>query len=141
MRILNMGSGGDLGGRTNSLRRLKRLNILFKLPYNTQWGQNLMIIGSDALLGAWVVEKGQRLMPRQEGDVLVWEVSISVSERFETEYNYVVVDDRFRGLRRESGARRVLSLPEGLSNGATVEVHDLWQVTSSLPVSHLLPCQ
>ncbi|XP_024395916.1 4-alpha-glucanotransferase DPE2 [Physcomitrium patens] len=122
-----MGSGGDLGGRTNSLRRLKRLNILFKLPYNTQWGQNLMIIGSDALLGAWVVEKGQRLMPRQEGDVLVWEVSISVSERFETEYNYVVVDDRFRGLRRESGARRVLSLPEGLSNGATVEVHDLWQ--------------
>ncbi|KAG0604636.1 hypothetical protein M758_10G186000 [Ceratodon purpureus] len=124
-----MGSGGDLG-RTGSMRRFKRVNVRFKLPYMTHWGQTLMIVGSDALLGAGVVEKGQSMTPHQEGDVLVWQVSISVPEHFETEYNYVVVDDRFHVLRHESGAQRVLKFPDGLPNGATVEVHDLWQDSS-----------
>jgi len=125
-----MGSGGDLG-RTGSMRRFKRVNIRFKLPYHTHWGQNLVLIGSDALLGAWAVEKGQSMTPHQEGDVLVWQVSISVPDHFQSEYNYVVVDDRFHVLRRESGAPRALKFPDGLPNGATVEVHDLWQVTTS----------
>ena len=81
-----MGSGGDLG-RSGSMRRFKRVNVRFKLPYMTHWGQNLMIVGSDALLGAWIVEKGQSMTAHHEGDVLVWQVSISVPEHFETEYN------------------------------------------------------
>ena len=124
---LEMGSGGDLG-RLGSMRRFKRVNVRFKLPYMTHWGQNLIIVGSDALLGAWNVEKGQSMTPHHEGDILVWQVSISVPEHFKTEYNYLVVDDRFHVLRRESGAPRVLEIPDGLPNGATVEVHDLWQV-------------
>jgi hypothetical protein len=104
----------------------------------THWGQNLMIVGSDALLGAGIVNKGQSMTPHQEGNVLVWQVSISVPEHFESEYNYLVVDDRFHVLRRESGAPRVLKFPDGLANGATVEVHDLWQVsTSSFDISVL----
>jgi 4-alpha-glucanotransferase len=121
-----MGSGGDLG-RTGSMRRIKRVNIRFKLPYHTLWGQNLMVIGSDALLGAWTVEKGQSMMPHQDGNVLIWQVSISVPDHYQTEYNYVVVDDRFHVLRRESGAPRVLKFPDELPNGSTVEIHDLWQ--------------
>lgn len=124
-----MGSGGDLG-RSGSVRRLKRVNVQFKLPYHTHWGQNLLLTGSDALLGAWAVEKGQSMTPYHEGDVLVWQVSVTVYDHFETEYNYLVVDDRFHVLRRESGAPRVLKFPDGLPNGATVEVHDLWQVTT-----------
>ena len=126
-----MGSGGDLG-RSGSLRKFKRVNVRFKLPYNTVWGQNLMILGSDPLLGTWAVKQGQWMTPHHEGDLLLWQVLVSVPEHFESEYSYCLVDEKLNVLKWEAGNRRVLTLPEGLLSDATVEIHDLWQVCGLL---------
>lgn len=122
-----MGSGGDLG-RAGSVRKCKRVNVHFKIPYTTRWGQSLVIIGSDALLGAWAVKEGVKMTPLQEGDILFWQIVLPVPEHFDTEYNYCVVDENLDTVRRESGSVRALTIPEGLPQGANVEAHDFWQV-------------
>lgn len=122
-----MGSGGDLG-RAGSVRKCKRVNVHFKIPYTTHWGQSLVIIGSDALLGAWAVKEGVKMTPLEEGDILFWQIVLSVPEHFDTEYSYCVVDENSDMVRRESGSVRTLTVPEGLPQGANVEAHDFWQV-------------
>ncbi|KAG6552731.1 hypothetical protein Mapa_005678 [Marchantia paleacea] len=126
-----MGSGRDIGVRAPQFRRVKKINIRFRIPYYTQWGQNLMISGSDALLGNWTVAQGQWMTPRHEGESLVWQALISVPDHFETHYKYCLVDDKFNVIKWESGSRRFLALPQGIEDGATVDVHDSWQVGTS----------
>ena len=130
-----MGSGGDLG-RAGSVRKCKRVNVHFKIPYTTVWGQSLVIIGSDALLGAWAVKEGVKMTPLQEGDILFWQIVLSVPEHFDTEYSYCVVDENLDTVRRESGSVRTLTIPEGLPQGANVEAHDFWQVHDILFYPH-----
>lgn len=122
-----MGSGGDLG-RGGSVRKCKRVNVHFKIPYTTRWGQSLVIIGSDPLLGAWAVKEGVQMTPLQEGDILFWQIVMPVPDHFDTEYSYCVVDENLDTVRRESGSVRSLTIPEGLPQGANVEAHDFWQV-------------
>ena len=107
----------------------KSVTVRFRLPYFTQWGQSLLVCGSDPLIGAWNVKKGLLLSPVREGDDLIWSGTISVRNGFETEYIYYVVDDEKTVLRWEMGSNRLVLL-EGIQNGSLVELHDLWQVYS-----------
>ncbi|CAM6114987.1 unnamed protein product [Calypogeia fissa] len=126
-----MGSGRDMGARPPQYRRARRINVRFRVPYYTQWGQNLMLSGSDPLLGNWTLSQGQWMTPHHEGDSLVWQAQISVPDHFETHYKYCLADENKNLLKWESGGRRFLALPEGLADGSTVDVHDLWQDGSS----------
>lgn len=76
------------------------------------------------------MKQGQWMTPHHEGDLLLWQVLVTVPEHFETEYSYCLVDEKLNVLKWEAGNRRVLTLPEGLPSDATVEIHDLWQVCS-----------
>ncbi|XP_022154471.1 4-alpha-glucanotransferase DPE2 [Momordica charantia] len=105
----------------------KSVNVRFRLPYYTQWGQSLIVCGSEPLIGSWNVKKGLLLSPVHQGDELIWCGSIAVASGFGCEYNYYVVDDNRNVLRWEKGNRRELILPQGLQGGEVVELRDLWQ--------------
>lgn len=107
---------------------MKSVKVSFRLPYYTQWGQSLLVCGSEPVLGSWNVKKGLLLSPVNQGVELIWMGSVAVPSGFECEYNYYVVDDDKNILRWEMGKRRKLLLSEGILDGEVVECHDLWQV-------------
>lgn len=102
--------------------------VSFKIPYYTHWGQNLLVCGSEPVLGSWNVKKGLQLRPSHQGDELIWSGNLPVPAGFYCEYSYYVVDDAKNVLRSEAGKKRKLILPNGVQNGQLVELHDLWQV-------------
>ncbi|XP_010315588.2 4-alpha-glucanotransferase DPE2 isoform X3 [Solanum lycopersicum] len=109
---------------------LKSRKVSFRIPYYTQWGQNVLICGSDRLLGSWNVKKGLLLKPSHQGEELIWSGSIPVPPGYQSEYSYYVVDDRRNILRWEVGKKRKLLLPDGFQDGQSLELHDLWQTGS-----------
>lgn len=117
---------------------LKSRKVSFRIPYYTQWGQNVLICGSDRLLGSWNVKKGLLLKPSHQGEELIWSGSIPVPPGYQSEYSYYVVDDRRNILRWEVGKKRKLLLPDGFQDGQSLELHDLWQVLILLPLFLIL---
>lgn len=109
---------------------MKSVNVSFRLPYYTQWGQSLLVCGSESVLGSWNVKKGFLLSPVTEGVELIWCGKLSVPCGFECEYSYYVVDDNKEVLRWEIGKKRKLVLPVVIQDGEVVELRDLWQAGS-----------
>lgn len=114
------------------IKSLSSVTLVFRLPYYTQWGQSLLVCGSEPVLGSWNVKQGLPLGPSHEGDELIWCGKVAVSVGFSCEYGYYVVDDGRNVLRSEAGKKRRLTLPDGVREGAVVEIHDLWQVQFDL---------
>ncbi|KAJ0978933.1 hypothetical protein J5N97_014407 [Dioscorea zingiberensis] len=111
-------------------KSLNAVTLIFKLPYYTQWGQSLLISGSEPVLGNWNVKKGLALSPFHQGEELIWCGIISVAKGFRCEYSYYLVDDNRNILRWEAGKKRKFELPEGVQEGGLVEIHDLWKTAS-----------
>ncbi|MQL94315.1 hypothetical protein Taro_026964, partial [Colocasia esculenta] len=107
---------------------LETVTLVFRIPYYTQWGQSLLVSGSEPVLGSWNVKHGLLLSPMHQGEELVWCGKLSVASGFKCEYIYYVVDDDRNILRWEAGRRRKLVLPEAIQEGEMLETHDLWQV-------------
>ena len=104
--------------------------ISFRIPYFTHWGQQILVCGSERVLGSWDVKKGLLLRPAHHGDDLIWSGSLSVPAGFTCEYSYYVVDDKKNVIRWEAGKKRKMSLPDSAQHGQLLELHDLWQVTN-----------
>jgi len=104
------------------------VTLLFKLPYYTQWGQSLLIAGSEPALGSWNVKQGLSLSPVHQDNELIWCGKVSVAAAFTCEYKYYVVDDNKNVLRWEAGENRKLVLPDGVQEGDIIEIRDWWQV-------------
>lgn len=117
----------NLGSKKSSL---SSVILNFRLPYYTQWGQSLLICGSEPVLGAGNVKHGLGLIPFYEGEELIWHGKISVPIGFQCDYCYYLVDDNRNILRWEAGKKRKVFLPEGIKEGEEVEIHDLWQAAS-----------
>ncbi|KAF9679489.1 hypothetical protein SADUNF_Sadunf06G0020200 [Salix dunnii] len=119
----------DLGLFTGT-KIVALVNVSFRLPYYTHWGQRLLVCGSEPVLGSWDVKKGLLLSPVHQGEELIWCGSVAVPSEFSCEYSYYVVDDEKSVLRPEMGKKHKLVLPEGINGGENVELHDLWQKSS-----------
>ncbi|KAL5994695.1 4-alpha-glucanotransferase dpe2 [Asimina triloba] len=117
-------------GLVSGKKSLKSVSLAFRLPYFTQWGQSILVSGSEPVLGSWNVKQGLLLSPTHQGGELVWSGRIAVPITFGCEYSYYLVGDDRNVLRWEAGQRRRLILPEGIQEGAVVELHDLWQTAS-----------
>lgn len=115
-------------GLLSGTKNLKFVTVSFRIPYYTQWGQYLLVCGSEPVLGSWNVKKGLLLSPYHQDGELIWSGSIPVPAEFKCEYSYYVVDDDRNVLRWELGNKRKLVLPDGAQSGHLVELHDLWQV-------------
>ncbi|PIA53200.1 hypothetical protein AQUCO_00900054v1 [Aquilegia coerulea] len=115
---------------TSEKKSMKMLNLSFRIPYFTQWGQSLLVSGSEPLLGSWNVMQGLALSPFFEGEQLIWSGKVSVPSGFKCEYSYYLVDDNRNVLRWEAGMKRKVLLPDTIQDGEVVEVHDLWQTAA-----------
>ncbi|XP_059668275.1 4-alpha-glucanotransferase DPE2 isoform X2 [Cornus florida] len=111
-------------------KSMKSVNVSFRIPYYTHWGQSLLVCGSEPVLGSWNVKKGVLLSPFHQGDELIWCGSVAVPAGFGCEYSFYVVDDDRNVLRSEIGKKRKLWLPDGVQDGEVVELRDLWQTGS-----------
>ena len=84
------------------------MQLTFKIHYETQWGQQLVIIGSIPELGNHSLSKALRLQYLGDG---FWGASIKVSDTYSNiDYQYVLVDDNNTILQREWGGLRHLNL-------------------------------
>lgn len=107
----------------------KPVSVSFRIPYYTQWGQSLVVCGSEPVLGSWNVKRGLLLSPVHQGDELIWFGTISVAKGFGScEYSYYVVDGDRNVLRWEMGNKRQLLLPHTIQSGDVLHFHDFWQV-------------
>lgn len=109
-------------------KSVKSVKVSFRIPYFTEWGQSLLVCGSQPVLGSWNVKKGVLLSPSHQGDELIWAGTLTVPAGFDSEYSYYVVNDKRTVLRWEAGKKRKLVLPNEVQDGEVVELHDLWQV-------------
>ena len=109
-----------------------RVTLLFRVPYMTQWGQNLVVVGAGERLGEWEARAGPWMGCSFEGETLVWTVILSVPWTPAIEYKYAVVDEQVEVVRQESQPRRV-TLPggEGVRAGGLVVLRDTWRDPSS----------
>ncbi|XP_068659534.1 4-alpha-glucanotransferase DPE2 [Aristolochia californica] len=119
-----------MDGPVSQKKSLKMVNLSFRLPYYTQWGQSILVSGSEPLLGSWNVKKGFLLSPFHQGQELIWCGRIAVPKGFHCEYSYYLVDGDLNVLRWEAGKKRKISLPEGIQGEEVLELHDLWQTAS-----------
>lgn len=117
-------------GPTSGKKSLNTVTLLFKLPYYTQWGQSLLITGSEPALGSWNVKQGLSLSPVHQDNELIWCGKVSVAAAFTCKYKYYVVDDNKNVLRWEAGENRKLVLPSGVQEGDIIEIRDWWQDAS-----------
>ncbi|KAK1292418.1 4-alpha-glucanotransferase DPE2 [Acorus calamus] len=117
-------------GLVSGKKSLKTVTLIFKVPYYTQWGQSMLISGSELVLGSWNVRRGLVLSPFHEGNELIWCGRVSVPIGFSCEYSYHLVDDDRNILRSEGGKKRKLVLPEGIEEGHSMLLYDLWQTAS-----------
>ncbi|KAL5707700.1 4-alpha-glucanotransferase [Ranunculus cassubicifolius] len=108
----------------------RMVNLRFRIPYYTQWGQSLLVCGSEPLLGSWNVKKGVVLSPFLEEEKLIWSGKVSVPSGFECEYGYYLVDDNKNVLRWEDGKKRKVVVPDVCRDGEVLELHDLWQTAA-----------
>jgi 4-alpha-glucanotransferase len=121
-------------GLFSEIKSVKSVNVSFRIPYYTNWGQSIVVCGSEALLGSWNLKKGLLLKPFHQGDELIWGGKLNVPVGFGCEYSYYVVDDHRNVIRSEAGRKRKLLIPDGVEDRQVVELHDLWQAGSdSLP--------
>ena len=79
-----------------------RVTLLFRVPYMTQWGQNLVVVGAGERLGEWKARAGPWMGCSFEGETLVWTVILSVPWTPAIEYKYAVVDEQVEVVRQES---------------------------------------
>ncbi|XP_004309467.1 PREDICTED: 4-alpha-glucanotransferase DPE2 [Fragaria vesca subsp. vesca] len=111
------------------LKSSKPLSVSFRIPYYTQWGQSLVVCGSEPVLGSWNVKRGLQLSPVHQGDELIWFGTLSIPKGFgPCEYSYYVVDDDRNVVRWEMGKKRRLLLPQTFEGGEQLHLHDFWQV-------------
>ncbi|XP_077218422.1 disproportionating enzyme 2 isoform X2 [Tasmannia lanceolata] len=117
-------------GLVSAKNSLKSVYLSFRLPYFTEWGQSILVSGSDPVLGSWNVKQGLILSPFHEGHELIWCGRIAVPIGFSCEYSYYLVGNDKNVLRWEAGTKRRIVLPEGIQEGEVLELHDLWQTAS-----------
>ena len=95
------GKRKDAGGR--------RVTLLFRLPFRTVWGENLVLVADEERLGGWEVGRGAPLACHHVGDELVWQALLTVSGLTSFRYRYVLVDEQVRRVR--PAARCTLRTP------------------------------
>lgn len=103
----------------------RKLLVHFRTSYFTQWGEHVAVCGEGPLFGNWDVKKAHWLSCRHLGDELLWEGLVPIPVVREFTYRLAVVNEGFEVLKWAS-ERHTVVLPEGLEDGAIVDVDEVW---------------
>jgi 4-alpha-glucanotransferase len=104
------------------------LKVIFSLPFQTEYGQSLLMVGSAPELGQWDAPRGLRM--RQQTDH-IWTAQIILTPDDQTPitYRYAIEDTNGSILQTERGQNRRFEPPE-CSGLKTVAQRDFWRAVS-----------
>lgn len=108
-----------------SLSSDRKLLLHFRTSYFTQWGEHVAVCGEGPLFGNWDVTKAHWLSCRHLGEELLWEGLVPIPAVPQFTYRLAVVNEEFEVLKWAS-ERHTVVLPEGLEDGAIVDVDVAW---------------
>ncbi|PSC73748.1 4-alpha-glucanotransferase DPE2 [Micractinium conductrix] len=109
-------------GTLNSDRKLL---LHFRTSYFTQWGEHVAVCGEGPVFGNWDVKKAHWLSCRHLGEELLWEGIVQIPAVDEFMYRLAVVNEA-REVLKWANERHTVVLPEGLEDGAIVDVDEVW---------------
>lgn len=103
--------------------------VRFRVNYQTNPGQNVLVVGNYKSLGGWQLQSGLHLSYTAGNN---WEAEIRLTEvpNGVLEYKYVLVDEGTGCVFWEAGSNRSVNLKDE-PNGV-VEMRDTWKVNSIL---------
>ncbi|KAF6173103.1 hypothetical protein GIB67_004206 [Kingdonia uniflora] len=102
-------------GLVSDKNKLSTASLSFRLPYFTNWGERILVCGSEPVVGSWNVKQDVLLSPSHEEDELIWSGAVTVSTGFKCEYSYYLVDDNKNVLRWGSWEEKHrVVVPEGI---------------------------
>ena len=86
-----------------------QVDVNFKVKSDTQWGQNVYLVGDSPLLSEWVPEAGIKLSPK---DYPTWSVTLSLPASKALQYKYVKRNGSGTTV-WEAGSNRSFTTPAG----------------------------
>jgi hypothetical protein len=125
------------GSIVNGEDDVEDVEIKFVVPYETKWGEYLVVTGSRGLLGAGDVHRGLKMKCRHGHRGLIWEASQSFPPLYDCFYHYVVVEESSgEVIRRESSQHKLFVEPS--TAGACIMLSDCFQVSclTVFPILH-----
>lgn len=103
-----MGSGTDHPPGDHGRHVPHNVVVKFIVPYETKWGESVLLTGSRGLLGGGTIDRGLKMACASGPGGLLWETSLIVPDHYECEYNYVVYNEHSNQVvRRESSSHRL----------------------------------
>lgn len=103
-----MGSGTELPPVEHGRHVPSNVLVKFIVPYETKWGEILLLTGSRGLLGGGTIDKGLKMACASGPNGLLWETSLTVPDHYNCEYQYVVYNEHsHKVVRRESSSHHL----------------------------------
>jgi hypothetical protein len=106
---------------------LPDVTVRFIVPYETNWGEYILLSGNRGLLGAGSTYNGLKMSCRAGERGLEWETSVVIPDQYECEYFYSVYNEHSDKLVLKECAKHSLKVPASVA-GSTIILADNFQV-------------
>ena len=103
------------------------VTVRFVVPYETKWGEYVLLSGNRGLLGAGSTCNGLKMSCRMGERGLEWETSVVVPDQYECEYHYTVYNEHSDRVIMKECTKHVLKVPASVA-GSTIILSDSFQV-------------
>jgi hypothetical protein len=117
----------DLNGLTLDHFVSNNVTVKFIVPYETNWGEMLVLTGSRGLFGAGNVDRGLKMSCVKGPNGLLWETTVVLPDRYKCDYRYVVYNEHSGQVLLEESVSHQLDLPKSLA-GSCLLLSDTFQV-------------
>jgi len=99
----------------------QNITIQFTIKYNTQFGQELLVLGSDPALGNWIWQNGKKMKYSEGG---FWKLQAELPFSNKIVYKYVIINNHNPIPYLEPGLDREIILQENSST--KIIRNDFW---------------
>lgn len=96
--------------------------IIFKVNYQTKWGERVVVLGNIPSLGNGRIEHSLALEYQADGN---WATPLKITETT-FDYQYVVIDENWNVLNKEWGEMRTFE-SEAYKKGSKIALNDSWR--------------
>eukprot|EP00892_Ulva_mutabilis_P010973 jgi/Ulvmu1/8248/UM041_0059.1 len=105
--------------------------VRFLIPFDTKWGEVLLLTGSRGLLGGGTIDKGLKMSCSSGPCGLLWETSLVVPDHYECDYRYVVYNEHCNQVVKRESASHHLKVPASMA-GSCLLITDQFKTLSTL---------
>lgn len=122
-----MGGGKDHPPGDHGRHVPPNVIVKFIVPYETTWGQIVLLTGSRGLLGGGTIERGLKMACASGPGGLLWETSLIVPNHYECEYEYIVYNEHSNQVVRRESSSHYLKVSASMA-GSCLLIKDHFKV-------------